>query len=92
MSANTIDENSPMPDHNSSRPAFPMALPLEYTDYERGLTKREAIATAALQGLLAREPSPSASYNTREVTAHAAVAYADALLAELAKAPDDASQ
>lgn len=67
-----------------------MSAPYAYPQGEHGsalggLTKRELIAVMALQGL-ASVPSPSGI--TDGAIAHdvgAAVAYADALLAELAK-------
>lgn len=64
------------------RPAFPVVEPGGV--YAIGLTKRELFAAMAMQGLLAcRDELNSDSFKF----ARAAIRYADALLAELAKEP-----
>lgn len=69
---------------SANEPAYPWG---EHGTALGGLTKRELIAAMAMQGL-ASVPSPGGV--TTAGIAHdvgAAVAYADALLAELAKEP-----
>lgn len=62
-------------------PAFPCQNDNSCGDLMPGLTKREYIATMALQGILAHAHNDS-SY---EGAARDAVVYTDALLKELAK-------
>jgi hypothetical protein len=62
---------------NGNNPAYPSAPDWHVCD--QGLTKREAFALAALQGAVNHSEYPPA------IAAKHAVAYADALLAELAK-------
>lgn len=64
---------------NASEPAFPCDERANQPAY--GLTKREYIATMALQGIIAHAHD-DASY---EGAARDAVVYTDALLKELAK-------
>ena len=52
-----------------------------HVPYEHGLTKRELIATVAMQGLLARTNFSL----MEEIAAQQAVRAADALIAELSK-------
>lgn len=66
-------------------PAFPVigadGLPSDYT----GMTKREAFAMAAMQGILANRAYDPPRRNKLAGMAEDAVSAADALLAELAK-------
>jgi hypothetical protein len=67
-------------------PAYPVksAAELQY----HGLTKRELIAAMAMQGLASVPFDGSSSWKSLpKEDAERAVAYADALLAELAKEP-----
>ena len=69
-------------------PAYPVSVS-QFGSFT-GMTMREAMATAALQGILANGP-PGNSWNVAnqsggpELLAHTAVLAADALLAELEK-------
>jgi hypothetical protein len=70
---------------SANEPAFPA---VDYISQDgkvnpRGLTKREYFAAKALQGLIA---TPVVRDNTIDGHARSAVKYADALIAELAKA------
>ncbi len=76
-----------MSNPNDNDPAYPVphfARPDGHVDYGfSGLTKRELFAARAMQGILANSGCRA---NTYEVYAIDSVRYADALLAELAKA------
>ena len=74
---------------NGNMPAHPFTQKPEYQYQEIGLTKREAFAMAAMQGLLSSKNYPT-SINGVDVCeyqlcASASVKQADALLAELEK-------
>ncbi len=86
------------PDLPGGGPAFPngaVKTPVDVDGEERigevlhqpGLTQRAYIATAAMQALLTSADGPSRQEGETysQATARVAVAYADALLAELAK-------
>ncbi len=64
---------------NSEATAYPHAHKPEYQYNYPGLTKRELFAMSAMQSLISR----SQLADSRD-TAHWAIIYADALLAELA--------
>ncbi len=64
-----------------------VATTLECVGFEPVLTKREAFAMAAMQGLLSNPSIHSIAGFDTEVVAIDAVMFADALLAELAKVP-----
>ena len=71
-------------------PAFPSGRmegfePARFPQYE-GLTTRDYFAAAALQGLLADSNVPSDLKQHGELMARSAFCYADAMLAERAKA------
>ena len=68
-----------MSNPNADAPAFPI-------DNKYGLTKREYIATQLAAGMLADESADPGSTYPPNGLAHRAVEFADALLAELAKA------
>lgn len=74
---------------NGNAPAYPVVERIDAGDYGRqdfsvtpGLTKREAFAMAAMQGMYANHESRDVH---PEIIARSSVAAADALLAELAK-------
>lgn len=68
---------------NADQPAFPFVEPHPNgCQTYGGLTKREQFAAMAMQGFLSRRPSELV---TPENTARWSLAFADALLAELAK-------
>lgn len=67
------------PKELGNRSAFPMAM-IEHTVNSPGLTKKERIAMAAMQGLLTLQ-----THDNPERIAELAVQHADALLNELAK-------
>jgi hypothetical protein len=56
-----------------------------HVDEADGLTKREAFAMAALQGMLANNAIKADNYENAPLMARGAKAMADALLGELAK-------
>lgn len=64
-------------------PAYPLAVPVEFQYAENGLTKREAFAMAAMQGMLAGNATYNGKSDDRGALARDAVAHADALLAAL---------
>lgn len=68
--------------HNGHEPASPVTIPDEYADAGcyPGLTKRERIATAAMQGILS---SGSLTAGAQGQVGRRAVAFADQLLDEL---------
>lgn len=65
---------------NADMPAMPLPLGTETERWCQGLTKREIMAMHALQGLLA---APDLNTVEPDDVAGTAIAYADALLAEL---------
>ena len=81
--------------YNAHKPAHPVphdrgpftddGEPL--TQYHDGLSKREYFAAMAMQGMLATDAMQGVRVETsiEELTAHASVCYADALIAELEK-------
>jgi hypothetical protein len=70
------------PKELGTRPAYPMPMAEHYVN-SPGLTKRERMATAAMEGLLYL-----GTHDDPERIAKLAVAHADALLTELAKEPN----
>ncbi len=68
-----------MSNPNDNAPAFPIGL-------EDGLTKREYVAIQLAAGMLADESADPESTYPPNGLAYRAVEFADALLAELAKA------
>lgn len=67
--------------------AFSLQDPSTHAHSQKGLSKREYIASLALQGILAAQES---DYAVRpSVTVADAVYYADLLIAELNKASDE---
>lgn len=67
------------PKELGNRSAFPMAM-IEHTVNSPGLTKKERIAMAAMEGLMSRQV-----HHDPQRTAQLAIEHADALLTELAK-------
>ena len=65
---------------NADMPAMPLPLGTETEKWCQGLTKREMMAMHALQGLLA---APDLNTVEPDAVAGTAIAYVDALLAEL---------
>ena len=65
---------------NADIPAMPLPLGTETEKWCQGLTKREMMAMHALQGLLA---APDLNTVEPDAVAGTAIAYVDALLAEL---------
>ena len=65
---------------NAYMPAMPLPLGTETEKWCQGLTKREMMAMHALQGLLA---APDLNTVEPDAVAGTAIAYVDALLAEL---------
>ena len=65
---------------NAYMPAMPLPLVTETEKWCQGLTKREMMAMHALQGLLA---APDLNTVEPDAVAGTAIAYVDALLAEL---------
>jgi hypothetical protein len=62
------------------------AFPVDNVNIEGGLTKREIFAMAAMTGLLQKRDGKVVDRKKHQETiANAAVGYADALLAEMAK-------
>lgn len=75
-----MPKTNPDPD----APAYPLANWQGDPDFAAGLTKREAFAMAAMQGLAAGGALAPLS-RWRDVTSRLAVEHADALIAELNK-------
>ena len=75
--------------NDGSAPAHPFTHKPEYQYQEAGLTKREAFAMAAMQGLLGCSVYPTSMHGVDvceyELCAISSVKQADALLKELAK-------
>ena len=65
---------------NADKSAMPLPLGTETEKWCQGLTKREMMAMHALQGLLA---APDLNTVEPDAVAGTAIAYVDALLAEL---------
>lgn len=76
-------------DNNGSKPAYPLLDP-NSSYYETGMTKREAFAMAAMQGILANHGLPCGwtiddlAEKTKSVT-DASVILADQLLKQLSQ-------
>jgi len=72
--------------NNSEQPASPIFnSDGECNQFDRGLTKRERFAMAAMQGLISSGDMELAEDGVESFIAECSVKYADALLAELAK-------
>jgi len=72
--------------NNSEQPASPIFnSDGECNQFDRGLTKRERFAMAAMQGLVCATDQNGKWFHEAGDVAYTAVQYADALLAELAK-------
>lgn len=71
-----------MPDEQARKNGIQLAFP-GHEDSLGGLTKREYVATAALQGMLASDMSTDRTKANKTRWADAAVEFADALLERL---------